>query len=230
MGTDHGYWHGFRLIRVASGRVTTDTVPIFTKDGIRLEGPDRVNAARQGQYEAFGRQPVFNDPAKVPNLELRDPDPTRPDQRRGHRRVREGRRLDFVPMMLLVLGGLAMNGTLPRPRRRALVLVCVAAGAGVVGMAGMSLAQQSEPTTTPLASLPVPARIFTTSDALVLAPVPGKRDDPRRNARTQTEGGLFAGRCPGRRASRMTSGFETTTRRVLVPSKRRRGSPAGCAP
>ena len=39
VGADHGYWHGFRLVRVANGRVTTDTVPIFVKNGIRLEGP-----------------------------------------------------------------------------------------------------------------------------------------------------------------------------------------------
>jgi hypothetical protein len=88
-----------------------------------------------------------------------------------------------------------------------------------VGVAGASLAQQSEPTTTPLESLPTPAHIFSTSDPLVLAPVTGKRDDSRRDARTQTEGGLFAARCPGRARMRITSGFETTAKNVLVPSK-----------
>ena len=39
VGTDHGYWHGFRLLRTSGGRLTTDTVPIFVKDGIRLDGP-----------------------------------------------------------------------------------------------------------------------------------------------------------------------------------------------
>ena len=219
VGTDHGYWHGFRLVRVANGRVTTDTVPIFTKDGIRLEGPARVSPNRQAQFEAFGRQPVFNDPAKVPNLELRHPDPIRPTSGAGIDGFVRGGGWIFVPVMLLVLGGLAMNGTLPRPRRRAVVLACATAGAGVVGVAGASLAQQAEPTTTPLESLPVPAHVFSTSDPLVLAPVAGKREDRRRDARTQTEGGLFAGRCPGRTHVRITSGFETTTQRVWVPSK-----------
>ncbi len=222
VGADHGYWHGFRLVRVANGRITTDTVPIFTKNGIRLEGPSTLNPGRQGQFEAFGNQPVFKDPAKVPNLELRDPDPQRPANSAGIGAfVRDGGWI-FVPVLLLVLGGLAMNGTLPAPRRRALVLACATAGVGVVAVSGASLAQQSEPTTTPRESLPTPARIFTSSNAQVLAPLAARGDDPRRNARTQTEGGLFVARCPGGARMRITSGFETTVKNVSVPSKRGR--------
>lgn len=219
VGTDHGYWHGFRLIRVANGRITTDTVPIFTKNGIRLEGPPVLRPDRQAQFEAFGHQPVFKDPAKVPNLELRDPDPVRPASGAGMGGFVRGGGWIFVPVLLLVLGGMAMNGTLPQPRRRALVLGCAAAGAAVVSVAGASLAQQSEPTTTPRESLPTPARIFTSSNPQVIAPVAAKGDDPRRNAHTQTEDGLFEARCPGRAQVGITSGFETTSKSVLVPSK-----------
>ena len=219
VGTDHGYWHGFRLLRVANGKVTTDTVPIFTKDGIRLEGPATLNPNRQGQFEAFSRQPVFNDSAKVPNLELRDPDPQPPANSSGVGEFVRGGGWIFVPVLLLVLGGMAMNATMPRPKRRALVLGCAAAGAAVVSVAGASLAQQSVPTTTPRENLPTPARIFTTSDPQVIAPLAAKGDDPRRDASTQTEDGLFAARCPGRAKVSVTSGFETTARDVLVPSK-----------
>ena len=222
VGADHGYWHGFRLIRVANGRITTDTVPIFTKDGIRLDGPETLNPGRQGQYEAFGSQPVFNDPAKVPNLELRDPDPRPPTNSSGLGGFVRGGGWIFVPVILLVLGGMAMNGTLPAPRRRVLVLGCAAAGAAVMGVAGASLAQQSEPTATPRESLPTPAHIFTSSDPQVVAPLKAKGDDPRRDEATQTEGGLFAARCPGRARVAITSGFETTAKTVLVPSKRGR--------
>ena len=220
VGTDHGYWHGFRLIQVANGRVTTDTVPIFVKDGIRLEGPNVVNPDRQGKFEAFGHQPVFKDPAKVPNLELRDPDPIPPASGAGVGGfVRSGSWI-FVPVLLLVLGGMAMNGRVRPRKRRGLVLGCAAAGTAAVSAAGASLAQQSVPTTTPRENLPTPARIFTSSNAQVMAPVAGKGDDPRRDPRTQTEDGLFEARCPGRANVSITSGFETTAKDVLVPSKR----------
>lgn len=75
VGADHGYWHGFRLIRVHGRRITTDAVPIFVRNGIRVVGPGLVPSGRTVRYEAFGKQPVFKDPAKVPALELRDPDP-----------------------------------------------------------------------------------------------------------------------------------------------------------
>lgn len=78
VGTDHGYWHGYRLVRVSRGRLITDTVPILVDGGITLRGADVVARGRLERYEAFGKQPVFNDPAKVEMLELRDPTPTRP--------------------------------------------------------------------------------------------------------------------------------------------------------
>ena len=63
--------------------VTTDTVPIFVPGGIRIEGAGSVRPGKRSLYEAFGKQPVFNDPAKVEALELRDPDPVRPVQGGG---------------------------------------------------------------------------------------------------------------------------------------------------
>jgi len=149
VGTDHGYWHGFRLVRVDGGKVTTDTVPIFVPGGIRLEGADSVRPAERSLYRAFGREPVFNDPAKVEALELRDPDPVRPVQGGGMGAVggfvRDGG-WAFVPVILLMLGGLMITPTaLPRPRRRTVMMACAATGAGVIGTAGMSLASRPRP-------------------------------------------------------------------------------------
>jgi len=223
VGTDHGYWHGFRLVRVDEGRIQTDAVPIFVPDSIRIEGADSVRPDKRSLYQAFGRQPVFNNPAKVEALELRDPDPIRPVQGGGLGSVggfvRDGG-WAFVPVILLVLVGVMITPTaMPRPRRRAVVALCAATGAGVVGTAAMSVAQQTEPTTTPIESLPVPARIFTTSDPMVMAPVASRDDDPRRDARTQTEDGLFEAQCPGVARISVTSGFETSDRAVSVPSR-----------
>lgn len=223
VGTDHGYWHGFRLVRVDGGNVVTDTVPIFVPDSIRIEGAGSVRPGKRSLYQAFGRQPVFKDPAKVEALELRDPDPIRPVEGGGMGSVggfvRDGG-WAFVPVILLMLIGVMITPTaLPRPRRRAVVTLCVVTGVGVVGTAAMSVAQQTEPTTTPLDSLPAPARIFTTSDPLVLAPVASANDDPRRDARTQTEDGLFEAQCPGAARVKVTSGFETSEKAITVPSR-----------
>ena len=128
----------------------------------------------------------------------------------------------FVPVLLLVLGGLAMNGALPRPRRRVAVAAAGMAGAGVIAVAGVSMAQQSSPTTTPLESLPVPARIFASSDPQVVAPVASRSDDPRRDPARQTEDGSFRARCPGAARVSITSGFETTSKPVRVASRRGR--------
>jgi hypothetical protein len=46
VGTDHGYWHGFRLLRVDGSRLTTDTVPIFVPDGIRARRTSRPASVR----------------------------------------------------------------------------------------------------------------------------------------------------------------------------------------
>ncbi len=222
VGADHGYWHGFRLVRVDGDRIETDTVPIFVEDSLRVEGADEVHPGKRSLYEAFGRQPVFNDPAKVEALELRDPDPIRPVEGSSLASIGDllrGGGWVGVPLLLLVLAGVVMTARLPRRRRRALAAGCAALGASVVGTAGISLAQQAEPTTTPLESLPAPARMFATSDPLVIAPVASDSDDPRRNPRTQTEDGLFEARCPGSARVRITSGFETSAKAVRVPSK-----------
>src|SRR5215204_5663193 len=41
-GVDSGYWHGYRLIRVRGGKLRTDAVPVFRRDGIEIDGPHRV--------------------------------------------------------------------------------------------------------------------------------------------------------------------------------------------
>jgi len=223
VGVDHGYWHGFRLVRVEGKRVTTDTVPIFVPDGIRIQGVGSVRPGKPVRFEAFGRQPVFKDPAKVEALELRDPDPVRPVSSSGMGAwgdFMRGGGWALTPVLLLLLGGVAMTASLPRPRRRLVAVTCATAGAAVIGTTGMSLAQQSTPTTTPLESLNNPARVFATSDPQVLAPVASTSDDPRRNARTQTTDGLFRAGCPGTARIRVTSGYETSARPVSVPSRR----------
>jgi hypothetical protein len=69
-------------------------------------------------------------------------------------------------------------------------------------------------------NLPEPARIWTSGNPLVLAPVTGKDDDPRRDKSAQTEDGRFAARCPGRSRITITSGIERASRRIRVKSRK----------
>jgi hypothetical protein len=213
VGTDHGYWHGYRLVRVTGGRVTTDAVPVFVPDGIRIEGPASVARGMEARFEAFGRQPVFNDPAKVEALELRDPDPKAPPGGGvGASAVWEYGRWALPPALLILVGATLGSAA---PRRR---LIGAPATLVLVSGTAVALAQGGEPTSTPKQNLPVPARIWTTSNASVLAPVAAADDDPRRDAATQTDSGHFAARCPGRAAIEITSGWEAQRRDVIVTS------------
>jgi Calcineurin-like phosphoesterase len=219
VGTDHGYWHGFRLIRVRRGDYVTDAVPIFVRNGIKIAGGRKLEAGVTRTFEAFGRQPVFNHTAKVDALELRDPDPT----------PRLPLREDFAippvviwiapPLLILLIG--AFRGLAPAQRRR----LAIPALAGVAGLAlaGISLAQQSEPTSTPVGALPNPARIWTTSNPKVLKPVASDNDDARRDRRTQTADGTFKARCPGKARLTVTSGFQKKSKRMVVTGN---GGPA----
>jgi hypothetical protein len=215
VGVDHGYWHGYRLLRVDGSTVTTDTVPIFVPDGIRIEGPSQVARGETVKLEAFGKQPVFKDPAKVEALELRDPDP-RPSGGSTAGLASAGRWL-LLPLALLLLLGLAARadllargGLAPLAVTGALVLLS--------GVGAVSLAQQSEPTSTKKENLPTPARIWTTSNPEVLAPVPSEDDDRRRDARTQTDSGIFAAPCPGRATIEVTSGWEAQRKEIASTS------------
>jgi len=67
--------------------------------------------------------------------------------------------------------------------------------------------------------LTVPARIWTSSNRLVLKPLAASADDPRRDPGTQTTSGRFRGRCPGRTQVAITSGWEEQTTPVTVRSK-----------
>lgn len=214
VGTDHGYWHGFRLLRVRRGEFETDAVPIFVRNRLKIAGQRRLTVGTRWTFEAFGRQPVFNDPAKVPALELRDPDPTP--------RFSAG---SGVPPLLvwfgppaLVLLLIAARGAGTRGRRR--LLVPVVAGAVGLALAGISTAQQSEPTSTPVDALPNPARIWTSSNPEVLKPIASESDDPRRHARTQTADGEFRARCPGKARLTVTSGVAKRTKRIVVTGQR----------
>jgi hypothetical protein len=212
VGTDHGYWHGYRLVRVDGRNVVTDSVPIFVEGGITMTGPSTVARGTTVQFEATGMQPVFNDPAKVPALELRDPDPV---PRGGAALAVPPVVIWGTPLIVLALAGLVLMR--PRPRRR-LALGAVPALAGLVAVTGIAAAQRSAPTNTPKQDLPNPARIWTTSNPQVLRPAPSGTEDPRRDPATQTHDGAFAARCPGKASIRIDSGWETRGKKVVVPS------------
>ena len=212
VGTDHGFWHGFRLVRVDGERIVTDTVPIFVENGIRIEGPTQVNGGSDVRFEAFGKQPVVNDPAKVEALELRDPDPQSSSS--SSSMWAYGRWL--VPpgaIFLLVLLG---TGARLGPRAR---LVALPASLGaVIAFGAVAVAQQSEPTSTPKKNLPTPARIWTSGNPNVLKPIPSPDDDPRRDRATQTDSGMFEAICPGRARVQVTSGWEAQRKRITSTS------------
>jgi hypothetical protein len=147
-GVDSGYWHGFRLIHVRHGEVTTDTVPVFAAAGITVSGPDSIAQRASGEFSASAVQPTEAG-TEVTDLELREPDRS------------------------------ASNGDW----------------------------------------LPTPAHIWTSGNPLVLTPVEGTPDDPRRNPATQTISGRFAGLCPGNTDVTITSGWEDQSIGVTVPSE-----------
>ena len=216
VGADHGFWHGFRLIRVDGERIVTDTVPIFVEDGIRIEGPSTVAGGSDVQFEAFGKQPVFNDPAKVEALELRDPDP-QPASSSGLLASgvwTYGRWL--VPPGAIFL--LLVFSAGPAARRRVRLVALPVSLAAVAAVGAAAVAQQSEPTSTPKKNLPTPARIWTSGNPNVLQPVPSADDDPRRDRSTQTDSGTFEAICPGRTSVQVTSGWEAQRKKVTSTS------------
>jgi hypothetical protein len=215
VGTDHGYWHGFRVINVRGERFTTDAVPIFVDDGIEIAGPDQLALGERATFAAFGRQPVFEHSAKVDALELRDPDPVPRSGAGGAAWIVDAAKwlLPAAALPLVLLGGAIARS----PRRRRLAIPALAALGGLAVVGG-SAAQQSEPTSTPVDALPNPARIWTSSDPLVLEPVASESDDPRRAKRAQTADGEFRATCPGRARLTIASGFESASAAVEVPS------------
>jgi hypothetical protein len=220
VGTDHGYWHGYRLVRVDGDRIVTDTVPIFVPDGIAVaDAPGTIAAGRRHTFRAFGRQPVVNDPAKVERLALRDPDPRPKSSARGGAGLPDAVLVGGPPVVLLLGAGLALRLG-QALRRRAVPLAFAGLVIAGTGVATVAIAQSDDvPTSTPKASLPVPARIWTSSDPLVLTPVAAERDDARRDPATQTTSGTFEGRCPGDATVSITSGWETADAAVRVPSR-----------
>jgi hypothetical protein len=183
-------------------------------DGIRIEGPGSVARGQEIQLEAFGKQPVFNDPAKVDALELRDPDPQASSSLLGSGFWAYGRWI-VPPAAMFLLLALATGTTL---RRRVRFVAVPASLLAVTAFGAVALAQQSEPTSTPRENLPTPARIWTTSNPNVLAPVASAEDDPRRERATQTDSGLFRATCPGTATLQVTSGWEAQRKRVSSTS------------
>jgi hypothetical protein len=209
IGVDHGYWYGFRLLRVDGKRVETDVVPVIAEGGVVVAGPRRlVVGDKPVTFEAFAKQPATKSHRGiVTRLELRDPDPV----------PRSGGLLALGPLWPAVawLAPLLVVVALALGRRRRVLALAVAAG-GALGLGAVAAAQQSEPTSTPKAALPNPARIFTTENPLVLAPVASDSDDPRRDPASQTTDGRFRAACPGRATLTVTSGWERATLPVEV--------------
>lgn len=212
VGTDHGYWHGYRLIRVADGRWETDAVPILTPGSLKVTGPDALKPGERARFEGFGAQPVKNHSAKVDALELRDPNPTPRSSSAA------AAWLAWLAPMLFALFAIAAASPARAPRRRMAPRTVTASLAAAVGFAGIAAAQQSEPTSTPKEALPNPARIWTSADPAILAPVGSASDDPRRDTATQTADGEFAGVCPGRTTLWLSAGWETRGHAVHVAS------------
>jgi hypothetical protein len=77
-GVDSGYWHGYRLIHVRRGAITTDTVPVFVPGGITVTGPGSLAQRESGDFEASGVQPTEQGP-RVTDLQLREPDRSAPN-------------------------------------------------------------------------------------------------------------------------------------------------------
>jgi len=67
-------------------------------------------------------------------------------------------------------------------------------------------------------NLPEPARIWTSTNPLVLAPIASEDDDPRRERASQTQSGRFRAKCPGKSRVAITAGIETAAERVTVAS------------
>jgi hypothetical protein len=214
VGADHGYWHGFRLVRVDGERIVTDSVPIFVNDGIRIEGPGSIARGKEIQLAAYGKQPVFNDPAKVETLELRDPDPRASSSLLSSSVWGYGRWL-VPPAAIFLLLAMATGVTL---RRRVRFVAMPAALLGLAAFGAVAVAQQDEPTSTPKENLPTPARIWTSSNPNVFSPVASEDDDPRRNEKRQTDSGAFTATCPGRARIQITSGWEAQRKRIVSKS------------
>jgi hypothetical protein len=188
------------------------------KDGIKIEGPDSIARGKELQLAAFGTQPVFNDPAKVEALELRDPDPQASSSLLSSSIWVYGRWL-VPPAAMFLLLAMATGVTL---RRRVRFVAIPASLLGLAAFGAVAVAQQSEPTSTPKENLPTPARIWTSSNPNVLSPVASEDDDPRRDRRTQTDSGMFKAICPGRARVQVTSGWEAQRKRIVSTSARGR--------
>lgn len=78
VGVDYGYWHGFRILRIDGDRVTTDAVPVLVPGGITVTDIPAAKVGDTIELEAFGKQPTVEGPM-VDKLELRSPDPKRPN-------------------------------------------------------------------------------------------------------------------------------------------------------
>ena len=126
LGVDHGYWHGFRLLRVRGTEIATDVVPILRPGSIEISGRDVLPRGRVGRYDAVGDLAKKVGP-KI-DVELRDADPI---PKQGSRNVPErlgaflgGGGMILVPPALM-LALLAAQGLASGRRRRAALAPCL---------------------------------------------------------------------------------------------------------
>ena len=158
IGVDHGYWHGFRVLRVDGGQVTTDAVPIFIAGGLQVKGPERVAVGGTAQVLGVGAPAGVQRPGEGRGARAARPRPAgvvEPARQRGL----VLRALADPPAAMFLLLAMATGVTLGR---RVRFVAMPASLLGLVAFGAVTVAQQSEPTSTPKESLPTPARIWTT--------------------------------------------------------------------
>ena len=83
LGVNHGYWHGFRLIRVDGKRITTDMVPIFAPGSIAIRGPEVLARGEEADFRATGKQ--LDKKQKPVGRAWPSKTPTRPGRTRAER-------------------------------------------------------------------------------------------------------------------------------------------------
>ena len=224
VGVDHGYWHGFRLIRVDGDRIQTDVVPIFEPGSIAISGPGHAGSRQdRPSARATGKQP-FKISRKVDGSSCA----TRTRSRPGAAALLPvlgdfltGGGYLFAPVALLA----AVAGSRSGSRRRGGAWPVRRRPSLVVAVSGVALAQQSEPTSTPKESLPNPARIWTSSNPFVLAPERFEQRRPSPRPQHPDPGRHASGpSAPASRALSITSGFAENATRSRCPARPARSS------
>ena len=215
LGVDHGYWYGFRLIRVAGRSITTDVVPAIAPGGLTFTGRTRCSPASSPCATRAGRASRRASPsaAVVEALELRDPDPV---PRSGNGFAIPWTSLAwFAP--LLALAALALRPRLlllPRPlaARWCSASRCSASAASRSHSARNPTTRRWHRFPTRPASSPRPTRSCSPRR-------PRTPTTPAATGSPRPPTGVSRPGCPGRIKLYVTSGFQTASTDVVVRSR-----------